>query len=74
VPRFYEQELPALELLADVVGNAAFEQLEFSVATPRIRATVDGTLVAMSVKLEAVYPGLYVPVGRRFAATTGYRT
>jgi len=57
VPRFYEQELPALEQLADVVGNVAFEQLEFSVATPRIRATVDGTLAAVSVKLEAVYPG-----------------
>jgi superfamily II DNA or RNA helicase len=57
VPRFYEQELPALEQVADVVGNAAFEQLSFAVATPRIRATVDGTLAAVSVKLEAVYPG-----------------
>ena len=57
VPRFYEQELPALEKMADVVGNAAFEQLNFAVATPRIRATVDGTLAAVSVKLEAVYPG-----------------
>jgi len=57
VPHFYEQELPALEQVADVVGNPAFEQLTFAVATPRIRATVDGTLAAVSVKLEAVYPG-----------------
>jgi superfamily II DNA or RNA helicase len=57
VPRFYEQELPALEQVADVVGNAAFEQLTFDVATPRIRATVDGSLAAVSVTLEAVYPG-----------------
>jgi superfamily II DNA or RNA helicase len=57
VPRFYEQELPALEQVADVVGNPAFEQLAFDVTPPRIRATVDGTLAAVSVKLEAVYPG-----------------
>ncbi len=57
VPRFYELELPALEQRAEVVGNAAFEQLQFSVAAPRIRATVDGGLTAVSVKLEAVYPG-----------------
>jgi SNF2 domain-containing protein/helicase-like protein len=57
VPRFYEQELPVLEQVADVVGNSAFEQLTFTVATPRIRATVDGTLAAVSVKLEAMYPG-----------------
>lgn len=57
VPRFYEQELPALEQVADVVGNAAFEQLTLAVATPRIRASVDGTLAAVSVTLEAVYPG-----------------
>ncbi len=62
VPRFYEQELPTLEQQADVVGNAVFEQLEFSVATPRIRATVDGTLTAVSVKLEAVYPGRTFPL------------
>ena len=62
VPRFYEQELPALEQQAEVVGNAAFEQLEFSVATPRIRATVDGTLAAVSVKLEAMYPGHTFPL------------
>jgi superfamily II DNA or RNA helicase len=55
VPRFYEQELPALEQVADVVGNTAFEQLTFDIATPRIRAMVDGTLAAVSVKLEAVY-------------------
>ncbi len=54
--RFYERELPALEQQATVIGNAAFEQLEFTVATPRIRATVDGTLAAVSVKLEAIYP------------------
>jgi superfamily II DNA or RNA helicase len=57
VARFYEQELPALEQVAEVVGNAAFEKLEFTVATPRIRATVDGTLAAVSVKLDAVYSG-----------------
>jgi superfamily II DNA or RNA helicase len=62
VPGFYEQELPALEQVADVVGNAAFEQLTFDVATPRIRATVDGTLAAVSVKLEAVYPGKTFPL------------
>ena len=33
------------------------EQLQFSVTAPRIRATVDGGLTAVSVKLEAVYPG-----------------
>jgi superfamily II DNA or RNA helicase len=62
VPWFYEQELPALEQQADVVGNALFEQLEFSVATPRIRVTVDGALSAVSVKLEAVYPGHVFPI------------
>jgi superfamily II DNA or RNA helicase len=62
VARFYEQELPALEQVAEVVGNAAFEQLEFTVATPRIRATVDGTLAAVSVKLDAVYPGHVFPL------------
>ena len=62
VPWFYEQELPTLEQQADVVGNVAFEQLEFSVATPRIRATVDGTLTSVSVKLEAVYPGRTFPL------------
>ena len=62
VPRFYEQELPALEEQADVVGNAPFEQLEFSVVTPRIRVTVDGSLSAVSVKLEAVYPDHVFPI------------
>jgi superfamily II DNA or RNA helicase len=62
VARFYEQKLPALEQVAEVVGNAAFEQLEFTVATPRIRATVDGTLAAVSVKLDAVYPGHVFPL------------
>jgi superfamily II DNA or RNA helicase len=62
VPRFYEQELPALEQVAEVVGDAEFEQLRFDVVTPRIHATVDGTLAAVSVKLEAVYPGKKFPL------------
>jgi superfamily II DNA or RNA helicase len=65
LPQFYEQELPALEQQAEVVGNAAFEKMEFSVAIPRIRATVDGTLAAVSVKLEAVYPGYTFPIAAK---------
>ena len=53
--RFYDQELPALESLAEVVCNEAFDRLEFKPVTPRIRATLDGVLTGLSVKLEAVY-------------------
>jgi superfamily II DNA or RNA helicase len=53
--RFYEQELPALERQAEVICNDAFERLDFSVSSPRIRATLDGVLTGMSVKLEAIH-------------------
>jgi superfamily II DNA or RNA helicase len=53
--RFYEYELPSLEKHVDVTTNDAFEHLDFTKAAPHIRATLDGVLEGLSVRLEAVY-------------------
>ncbi|OHE76722.1 MAG: hypothetical protein A2107_12185 [Verrucomicrobia bacterium GWF2_62_7] len=53
--RFYERELPALEAHAKLVLNDAFARLQFAPRAPRIRATLDGALMGLTVQLEATY-------------------
>ena len=60
--RFYERELPAMEKHAVMVMNDAFAQLQFAPRAPRIRATLEGALMGLSVQLEATYDDKAFPL------------
>ncbi|MCX6909169.1 MAG: SNF2-related protein [Verrucomicrobia bacterium] len=60
--RFYERELPALEEHAELVMNDAFAQLQFAPRAPRIRATLEGALMGLTVQLEATYDDKAFPL------------
>ena len=60
--RFYERELPALQEHAATVMNDAFAQLQFAPRVPRIRATVEGALMGVTVQLEATYDDKAFPL------------
>ncbi|MFA6562145.1 MAG: SNF2-related protein [Verrucomicrobiia bacterium] len=60
--RFYERELPALESHAKLVTNDAFAKLQFAPRAPRIRATLDGALMGLTVQLEATYDDKAFPL------------
>ena len=53
--RFYERELPALEEHVTLVLNDAFAKLQFAPRAPRIRATLEGALMGVTVQLDATY-------------------
>jgi superfamily II DNA or RNA helicase len=60
--RFYERELPALEQHARLVLNDAFAKLQFASRAPRIRATLEGALMGLTVQLEATYDDKAFPL------------
>ncbi|MBI5684313.1 MAG: hypothetical protein HZC54_04475 [Verrucomicrobia bacterium] len=63
--RFYERELPAIEKHAMLVWNDTFAKLKFAPSAPRIRATLDGALMGLTVQLEAVYDAITFPLPAR---------
>ncbi|MCX6900824.1 MAG: SNF2-related protein [Verrucomicrobia bacterium] len=60
--RFYERELPALEKHARLVLNDAFAKLQFAPRAPRIRATLEGALMGLTVQLDATYDDKAFPL------------
>lgn len=62
---FFQRELPHLETHLQVNSSPRVAELEFATLTPKIRASLDGHLYGMVVRLEAVY-------GRNTYSLTGH--
>lgn len=62
---FFQRELPNLESVLTVSASSRVAELEFATLTPKIRATLDGHLYGMVVRLEAIY-------GRNTFALSGH--
>ncbi|MFQ3669881.1 MAG: SNF2-related protein [Verrucomicrobiia bacterium] len=62
---FFQRELPNLEGLLQISTSPRVAELEFATLTPQIKATLDGHLYGMVVRLEAVY-------GRNSYSLTGH--
>lgn len=62
---FFQRELPNLESCLRISASSRVSELEFATLTPQIRATLDGHLYGMVVRLEALY-------GRNTYSLTGH--
>lgn len=62
VGRFFQQELPLLERQMNVITSENCRNLRFQRIEPHIRVTLDGLLMGLNCKMEAVYGNTSYPL------------